>query len=712
MFFGKREETIPYPPGPYVLTPSGSFDGNDGRWSSFNINIGDDGTNKSNGQNFRVLISTSSGVTLVPGQAQWCDDTDCAKSRGIGVYNGQQSLGLQESSTWQDAGIYSIPLPDWWTDTLAIDSSNTTAGGIWGLDNVGLGLSSPESPILQGQYVVKYLIQNFFMGSFGLAAGSSGPQGAVKPNFLDSLYNSGVMIASRSYGYSAGAYHRNNNGVTGSLVLGGYDESRFTKPGISISMPNKSNNTLVVGVQSILYKPDQNIEPNVESLTQSGGFSATIDSTLPYLILPDDVCNEFASRFGLILDESSQLFTVNASAHRLNQNQNASVSFKIGAGPGDSASYTSIDLPYSAFDQQANYPLPVADGTQYFPIKRTDKGIYVLGRTFLQEAYIIVDYERSNFTVAPAYYADPMPAQTLVSIYNTTYTRPPSPDSGSKGGLPAGAIAGIVVGIVLAFVIAGVAAFLLWRKRRAAKKSEEETEKPSEIDTTSAGAEIKYRRVSELTGSEAPQSPKDSAAGYYNVDHKSIPPISEMSPESTPAELYSPPPDGRDTFDYFSTGRMRRRGATRDRDSSGNNTPRTPIAELPGDDAVRALPGKQDPVPKPQHSRSPSDNSLSTNIDEVLAKKRAKAGADGAEQSVEPGAPATREEIARATTEAQQEGAEHAAQSVLERRPSHARGLSDTTVQSDSTAVSQPTPEEIERWARNVDDGPIRPMSP
>lgn len=189
-------------------------------------------------------------------------------------------------------------------------------------------------------------------------------------------------------------------------------------------MPNNKNNRLAVGVQSILYAMDENIETNTNSLTPSGGFSATIDSTLPYLILPDQVWDEFVSRFGLDFDKDGQLFPVNSTAHEQNQHQNATVSFKIGASASDNSTFTSIVLPFAAFDQQASFPLPVSQdgGVQYFPIKRWKNGIYVLGRTFLQEAYIVVDYERSNFTVAPAIFADPMPTPGLVPILNQSYT--------------------------------------------------------------------------------------------------------------------------------------------------------------------------------------------------------------------------------------------------------------------------------------------------
>jgi hypothetical protein len=484
-------------------------------------------------------------------------------------------------------------------------------------------------------------------------------------------------------------------------------------------MPNENNNTLAVYVNSIIYKPDQAVDPRTISLTSgSGSFRASIDSTLPYLILPDEVCDEFALQFALEYNDEWKLFTMNDSSHAANLQQNANVSMKISAGPRDSTIFTEIVLPYSAFDLSTKLP-PTTNfdnATRYFPIKRSENNDFVLGRTFLQEAYIIVDYERSNFTIAPAAFPDSS-KKDLKPIFNTTYS-PIVSHPNSRSELSAGAIAGIVVGIVVAFIFAGIAAFLFWKKRRNSKRKLLEHEKPSEIDTTFAGTEVKHRRVSELTGSEGPQSPKDST-GYYHADHKSIPPISEMSPESTPAELYSPPPDSRDTIDYFAAGRMRRRGATKDRDSSGNNTPRTPIAELPGEDAKPLNLDKHhdsiSPVQKPPHNRSPSNTSLSTNIDEVLANKQTKEPKTSTEETyppVQPGDLATAEELTSAKAGAQSEDAGQADHSTMERRPSHTRGLSETTVQSESTAVSQPTPEELERWARSVDDGPARPMSP
>jgi hypothetical protein len=483
-------------------------------------------------------------------------------------------------------------------------------------------------------------------------------------------------------------------------VLGGYDQSRMTDPALSLRMPSTQNTTLVVGVPSIVYSSDLDVAVDPSSFTTTcGGFSANIDSTLPYLILPDCICDQFQATYGLTYDETQNLYFVNASSHDTNKQQNGTVEFKIAAGPSDSGTYTNIKLGYPALDHQMS-SVTGENGKDYFPIKKSKNGIYTLGRTFLQEAYIIVDYERSNFTVAPALYTDSLSKQDLRPIYNTTFD-PTTSSASSNGGLGPGAIAGTVVGIVVAFAIAGVLAFCWWRKRKNKKQVEPLPYETSQIDPTLAGDQFKTRRISELTGSDLPSSPKSPVGDYYSADHKNFPPISEMSPDSPPVELYSPPADSAsdvDGRDYFTAGKTpHRRGAQRDRASSGYTTPGTPIAELPGDEGQFVV----SPVTSPQPSRGPSDTSLTTNIDQRLADHKKDTARTSAEAAVADDAVGPKDETqAEATTEPEKE-----------RRPSHTRGLSDTTIASESTAVSQPTPEEEERWAREPALESGRPLS-
>jgi hypothetical protein len=185
------------PPPPYVLPPSGEFDGNDGRWSSFRINVGDREA-KGRGQNFRVLVSTSSSVLQVPAQASWCDDDECARDRGIEVYQSRQQRGLvmEASTDWVQNGIYNFPTPYWW------DGRNLNA--TYGWSSVGLGFSSPESPILLQQTVVANIMPEFFMGWFGLSINPIHTGGDPMHTILYNLAGFN-QTPSKSYGYTAGA---------------------------------------------------------------------------------------------------------------------------------------------------------------------------------------------------------------------------------------------------------------------------------------------------------------------------------------------------------------------------------------------------------------------------------------------------------------------------------------------------------------------------
>jgi hypothetical protein len=193
-----------------VLRTTGTFEGDDGKWSTFSINVAGDGAGK--GQNFKVLISTSFPITMVPAQTEWCNEA-CSKGRGIMSINGQQSLGLDESSdrwNWNLAGLYELPTKSlyWWTQDLLSPTSNGTLDGDWGLTTVGLGEASKDSITLESQYVAGYFFKDFFLGYLGLSAGAISPTGATRPTFFSALYRLVDYIPSPSYGYTAGASYR------------------------------------------------------------------------------------------------------------------------------------------------------------------------------------------------------------------------------------------------------------------------------------------------------------------------------------------------------------------------------------------------------------------------------------------------------------------------------------------------------------------------
>src|SRR5947208_2854115 len=111
--------------------------------------------------------------------------------------------------------------------------------------------------------------------------------------------------------------------VYGQLVLSGYDTSRFVENSASFTMAGDITRDLVVVLQSISY---------------SGSNSATllsepvdifIDSTDPYLWLPEDVCNAFEEAFGLTMDSKTGLYLVNDTHHSALLDSDAQVTFRL-----------------------------------------------------------------------------------------------------------------------------------------------------------------------------------------------------------------------------------------------------------------------------------------------------------------------------------------------------------------------------------------------
>jgi hypothetical protein len=222
MFYHRRANTKTLP-RPVVLSPSGTFDGDDGKWSTFTINVAGDGDGK--GQDFKVLISTSSPITLVPAQTSWCNTDDCAKRRGIETLN---SFGLDDtpSNTYSKSGLYNLPLEIlyYWSRDLLLPGGNGTLGGEWGVTNVGLGRASKQSTTIAKQYVATSYLKDFFLGSLGLTVGSISPQGAELPTYFSGLTASkdadgNDVVPSISYGFTAGASYRKCNSAICSNLL-------------------------------------------------------------------------------------------------------------------------------------------------------------------------------------------------------------------------------------------------------------------------------------------------------------------------------------------------------------------------------------------------------------------------------------------------------------------------------------------------------------
>lgn len=153
---------------------------------------------------------------------------------------------------------------------------------------------------------------------------------------------------------------------------------------MSLSLAPDITRDLVVGLLSIT-STTSNPSTTQTQLLLPNPILTFIDSTLPYIYLPLEACQEFEKKLGLAWDSSAEMYWVNDTLHQSLLSKNLSFTFTI-ADTIDRGSAVNIALPYASFDLEVKYPFE-ADTTRYFPLQQAvNESQYTLGRTFLQEA--------------------------------------------------------------------------------------------------------------------------------------------------------------------------------------------------------------------------------------------------------------------------------------------------------------------------------------
>lgn len=179
---------------------------------------------------------------------------------------------------------------------------------------------------------------------------------------------------------------------------------------MSFSFAPDNDRDIVVGVQSII-STDQ--DGTTHDLLPTG-INAYIDSTVPQIWLPLEACKAFEKAFNLTYDAENMIYPVSNALHKMLVAQNASVTFMLSNSYAGGQTID-ITLPYDSFDLQAQPPF-TPNATRYFPLHRAaNETQYTLGRTFLQEAYLTVDWERGNFSVSQCLFEPDMTPQRIGS---------------------------------------------------------------------------------------------------------------------------------------------------------------------------------------------------------------------------------------------------------------------------------------------------------
>ncbi|KAF7510996.1 hypothetical protein GJ744_005542 [Endocarpon pusillum] len=439
------------------LAPSQNWDGNDGPWSTFEVQIG------TPPQVARVLMSNldSSLWVPVPEGCNKNDPPDCPEQRG-GLYS------YNDSSTWKESGLYALPLQ---ARSFLGYSGNSKIG----VDNIMLGGIGSGAPSIGTSVVTGIVEKDFFLGHLGLNHRALNISNLTDQHRspLTSLFED-KKIPSLTWSYTAGAYYRDDK-TYGSLILGGYDATRSdVRHNLTVKMPVNTTRDLRLAITAI--------SSHGTSLLDSEIY-AFIDSSIPHIWLPIDACTRFEEAFGLIYDNATQRYRVNDTLHTNLLRSNASVVISVASSTRaeePNGSVIDITLPYGAFDKMATESSDINSTWRYFPLRQaSNSSQYTLGRTFLQEAYLHVDYGRSVFTVSQTLFpSDPADPGNIIAVFPGTNSTDTSDGADhGDGGTPqspktnTGMIAGITIGAVLSIggVIAPGYFYRRYRHRRASR---------------------------------------------------------------------------------------------------------------------------------------------------------------------------------------------------------------------------------------------------
>lgn len=466
-------------------------------------------------QNLRLLPSNS-GNAIWPVLPQGCTARD---PRNCGDLRGTLFLP-NSSSTWIDIGFYGLVL----TEEIGLGYSGNAN---FGYDNVTLGWPGGGLPALSYQVIEGFEIKDFYIGSFGLSphAVNLSTLDDPKSSFLGALAQQNDT-PSTSWAYTAGAYYRQPTAF-GSLTLGGYDTSRFVQNNVTFQFGPDTSRDLIVPIKSITSDA-------INSPLLSDVIYAYIDSLVPHIWLPLEVCKAFEQAFGLIYNETADLYIVNDTLHDKLVSQNPNVTFTLGLPSSTKNDTVDIVMHYGSFDLTADYPI-VNNATRYFPLRQAQNySQYTLGRAFLQDAYVIADYDRSNFSVSQAVFPDGSTTEQIVAIHRPGDIQHPT----YRKTLSIGMIVGIAVAAFVSVSILTAATIRYAIRKRTIKHASKPSSKEGGMDEAKldAGggrvANIQQSGPLEMPVTDPKELTADEARRHELPDQSQAP-VFEL-PERTP----------------------------------------------------------------------------------------------------------------------------------------------------------------------------------
>ncbi|KAL7627664.1 hypothetical protein AAE478_001857 [Parahypoxylon ruwenzoriense] len=437
------------------------------------------GVNSILAQEIDVTVSTTLSEIWIVESSGCSPNALCAAARG-GVYNTSASQSWSSLGAWQ----------------LGLDYLGLGGNGDYAMETVVVYDSVRRWQTSFNKQVVAGINEtDYYTGFFGLGITPGRFNNVVAQSPIAALVEQDGVIPSHSYGYTAGAYYGGPRGTPLSLTLGGYDANRFephdTK--FSLNATTRQPEVLLRAITASVSDADKAPTSWPTSSVTLSSFNestvALLDSSTPYLWLPQTICDRFAASLNLTWNETFglYLFSNYENLDRYRSSPDLSFTFTLSSAdnrdnlgqPLDVSGVVNLTISSDAFIQNLRYPFMNlieygAAAVPYFPLRPTgDDNRVIIGRTFFQEAYLITNYETSMFSVHKAKFPErPLrdtSIQTLATFEHSPYPGPPKRPGGG-GGLTESQTVGLAVG-ACGLGIAIIVAFWLVRRRKKQRKA-------------------------------------------------------------------------------------------------------------------------------------------------------------------------------------------------------------------------------------------------
>ncbi|CAG9989917.1 unnamed protein product [Clonostachys byssicola] len=486
--------------------------GPDGPWRAVKTNIG--------GKEINLFPGTNWETWLI--EDDYCGDGTCYASEA-GTHNRNNSGKTGNIGASSDFDYFQLGMNVEGGDDSIRYVDDIEINGVT-VTNASLALiKSPNSKVKYPGTTAPFFAGCLSVGSRGgsyqyLASSVKG-DGQVKVSMPPGFLWDQGYTPSNSFGLHIGSVEPD---LAGSLWYGGYDRNRVVGDSITNERDFKDPVTTLqdIEIDVINGKSPFDFNSTKSGLLAQGNssmpneFKVMIDGCSPYLTLPKTTCDNIASHLPVTFNKTLGLYLWNTSSEKYKEIVPSATALSFSFTSGGNSNPIKIRVPFMHLNLTLTAPL-VDTPTQYFPCHVNEGGKYVLGRAFLQDAFLGANWDLgvNKWWLAQAPGPKVPATSNVVQIATTDTTirkgdtswedswkgvwkdvdttnenNSTTNDGNGGGGLSTGAKAGIGAGVGVVGCLLILGAVYFWKRRQ--ESSQDQGQKEAQVDGRGNGQPV------------------------------------------------------------------------------------------------------------------------------------------------------------------------------------------------------------------------------